>query len=112
MPKTPSLASSMNGSAHELRPADDEHELRFELPDRGQRLVSVDVTCLVQHGAEASRDLVEGALARAIRVDRPRQGDHADDLGARSRGRLEAVAADRVEAHPDRAHRRAMLPRY
>ena len=70
---------------HELRPADDEDELRLELPDGGKRLVRVDVARLVQHGAKASRDVVEGALAGAVRVDRAWQRDHAHDLGARSR---------------------------
>ena len=88
--------------ANELRPADDEDHLRLERSDGRDDLGCVDVGCLDQLGTEPGCDVVERALARAIRVDRPRQRDDADDLRAGRRGRLEAVEADDVEADPDR----------
>ena len=75
-----------------------------------ERLVGVDVAVSTSVAPRRCGDLVERALARAARVDRPRKRHDPDDFGARVRSRLEAVAADRVEADPDRAHRRAMLP--
>ena len=61
-------------------------------------------------GSYSGRELVERALARAIRVDRPGERHDPDHVRPCSRGRLEAVAADGVEADPDRAHsRRAMV---
>ena len=56
--------------ADELRPADDEDQLRQEFPDRVQRLQGIDVTCLDQRRVETRGELVERALARAVRVDR------------------------------------------
>ena len=52
------------------------------------------------------RNLVERTLSRAIGIDRPEERDDADDLSSNVRRRLQAVAAHRVEADPDRAHRR------
>jgi hypothetical protein len=40
------------GLAHELRPAYDEDQVRFERAQPGERLVGVDVTCLVQLRSE------------------------------------------------------------
>ena len=95
--------------ADELRPADDEDELGLELANRREGLLGVDVAGLVETAPRRRCDLVERALPRAIGVDRPGQRHDSDDLGAHVCSRLEAVAADRVEAHPDRAHRRAMV---
>ena len=69
--------------AHELRPADDEDQLRIEGSDGRQRLVGVDVRRLDDLRAEPGRNLVERALARAVRVDGPGQRDDADDVRAR-----------------------------
>ena len=96
--------------ADDLGPADDEDQLRIELVDHLERLDRIDVSRLDERRAEASGDLVERTLPRAVRVDRPRKGDDPDDFDSHLRGRLETVAADRVETHPDRSHRRAMLP--
>ena len=93
----------------ELGPPDDEDQLGLERRNCRQCLLGVDVARLVQDGTEASGNLVERALPRAIGIDRPGQRDDSNDLGAHVGSRLEAVAADRVEAHPDRAHRRAMV---
>ena len=111
MPKTPSpYASWMNGVADELRPADDEDRLGSQRRAIGVKgLLGVDVTGLVEDGPETGCDLVERALPRAIGIDRPGQRDDSHDLRTHVGSRLEAVAADRVEAHPDRAHRRAMV---
>src|SRR5262249_61067155 len=96
----------------ELRPADDEDAPRVELSDRIQRLGSVDVARLDERGIELGRDVVERALPRALGIDRARQRHDSHDLGPGLRSCLEAVAPDRVEAHPDGPHRRAMLPSY
>ena len=109
MPKTPSRASAMNGSRTSCDHPTTKIELGLELANRRGGLLGVDVTGLVEVGPETRCDLVERALPRAIGVDRPRQRDDSDDLGPHVGRRLEAVAADRVEAHPDRAHRRAMV---
>ena len=76
------------------------------LADSGEGFGRVDVGRLDELRPEPRRDLVEAALAGAARVDWARERDDADDLGACRRGRLEAVAADRVEADPDGAHGR------
>ena len=53
----------------ELRPADDEGHVRLERCNRRDRLGGVDVGRLDQLGAEPRGDLVERALAGAVRVD-------------------------------------------
>src|SRR4029079_18314722 len=95
---------------HELRPTDDEDQLRLELPEGIQRLERIDIPRLDEGCVEACRNVVERALPRAIWVARAGEGHDPDDLCPSLGGRLQAVAADRVEAHPDRAHRGAMLP--
>ncbi len=95
--------------ADQLRPADDEDQLGLELGDRRESGFGVDVACLVEHRTERRGDVVERALPRSTRVDRAGKGHDADDLRSRLGSRLQAVAADRVEADPDRAHRGAML---
>ena len=53
-------------------------------------------------------EVVERALAGAVGIDRPRQGDDRDDLRARFGTRLEATAPDHVEADPDGSHSSAL----
>ena len=88
--------------ADELRPADDEDHLGVEGANGRDHLGCVDVGFLDQICAKPGCDVVERALAGAIRVDRSRQRDDADNLCTGRRGRLEAVEADDVEADPDR----------
>ena len=89
-------------AADELRPADHEDRVGAERVDGLDRLRRIDVGRL----DKGSAHVVERALAGAVRVDRPRQGDDADDLGPGLASREQAVATDRVEADPDGAHGR------
>ncbi len=98
--------------AHELRPADHEDQLGIELADRLDRLLVVDVRGLDQHRSARLGNFVERTLAGAVRIDRARKRDDPDDLSACAASGLEARSADRVEAHPDRAHLSAMLSSY
>jgi uncharacterized protein YlxP (DUF503 family) len=88
--------------AHELRPADHECHVRCERSDRRDGLRSVDVRGLDELRSEAGGDAVERALARPSRLDGAGERDDAHDLRTRCSRRLEAVAADDVEADPDR----------
>jgi hypothetical protein len=101
--------------AHELRPPDHEGHVRLERRDGRDGIGCVDVGRFYEPAAETGRDVVERALTRAIRVDRAGKRDDTDDVRTGSCRRLEAVAADDVEADPDRpqgaGNTRRTLPR-
>src|SRR5205823_79571 len=83
---------------------DDEDQVGPERANGRERLLRVDVGGLDDLRAEPLRNVVEGALARPRRIDRPGERDDPDDLAADLCARLQAAPADHVEADPDRPH--------
>ena len=112
MPNTPSRASARNGE----RTSCDQPTTKISSGSSAPIASSVSSSLMsvvsIKHRSARLGDLVERTLAGAVRIDGARKRDDSDDLSARAASGLEARPADRVEAHPDRAHLSAMLSSY